>query len=364
MFQLKSIYLNAAYLGPMPLKSKENVDKLSARMLDPAFYPHSEWRSMPNELRQRIGKLLNGNPEQVAISTSASELSSLIADASALTADDDVVLMDGDYPSMVLPWMVRAEREGFKLRKLPLGDFQDVTRLKKSLTANTKVVACSHVMFNTGLRLPAEEIASLCRERDVLFVADVSQSFGGMTLTPALVNNAGVLIGVCYKWLLGPYGSAFGYFSPWALEKLKRPNASWLQNPHSTNSENLLMYSTDCLPGGRKFDRGEAASFLTSAALIGSLDVLAEKGLANIEKHNADLVKYFYSNIPAKFKPLAAEPQSNIVCLKQPDLDTNALKERLAKANIDVSVREGSLRASFHFFNTKHDVDQLLKNLV
>jgi selenocysteine lyase/cysteine desulfurase len=363
MFALKSIYLNAAYLGPMPLKAKENVDMLSTRLLDPAFFPHSDWRQFPDQVRERFAKLLNGKADQVAVSTSVSELMSHIADASDLNAEDEVILMEGDYPSVVLPWLVRAERAGFSVKLLPLADFQEPARLKKQLTAKTKVVACSHVMFNTGLRLPAEEIARLCRERDILYVADVSQSFGGMTLSPELVNNAGALVGVAYKWLLGPYGSAFGYFSPLSLEKLKRTHASWLQNPNSQNSENLLMYSTASTPGARKFDRGQAPSYLIMTALMGSLDVIAEKGLPAIERYNSELVKHFYSILPKTYNPLAAEPQSNIVCINQQGLDTAALKERLAKSNIDVSIREGSLRVSFHFFNTKSDVEALAADM-
>jgi len=364
MFDIQSTYLNAAYLGPMPVKSKQNVEMVAARMLDPAFYPHSEWRGIPDKLREKFAALLGGKPEQVAISTSVSELMSHIADGADLKAGDEVILMEGDYPSVVLPWMVRGERNGFSLKMLPLADFLDPARLKSAITAKTKVVASSHVMFNTGLKLPAVEIAKICREKNILYIADVSQSFGGMTLPKDLVDNAGAIIGVAYKWLMGPYGSAFGYFSPWALESLKRTHASWLQNPNSQNSENLLVYSTKSLPGARKYDRGETASYLIMAALSGSLDTISEIGLKKIEEHNAGLVKHFLENVPKKFEiGSPVENRSNIICINQKGLDTGALKEKLAKENIDVSVREGSLRISFHIFNTKEHVDHLIKCL-
>src|SRR5262245_52505619 len=98
MFELKSTYLNSAYLGPMALKAKANVDKITQRLLDPAYLPHSEWRPLPDQMRKKIGALLGGNPELVAISTSVSELMSHIADGSDLKPGEEVLLMEGDYP--------------------------------------------------------------------------------------------------------------------------------------------------------------------------------------------------------------------------------------------------------------------------
>ncbi len=364
MFNLKSTYLNSAYLGPMPIRAKENVERILQRMLDPAFYPHTEWRGMPDQIRAQLAGLLGGHADQVSINTSVSEVISHVADGLGLTAKDEILLMEGDYPSMVLPWMVRGERNGFKIKFAPQKDFLEPERLEKSISAKTKLVANTHVMFNTGVRLPSEQIAKMCKSRDLLYVTDISQSFGGMTVPRELVEHADVIVGVGYKWLLGPYGTGFGYFSKRALEKIARTHASWLQNPNSQNSENLLNYSTEATPGARKFDRGQPASFLICAAFTGALDLIREVGLEKIEKHNAGLVTHFVSHLPKKYEITApTEVRSNIICINQKGLDSAALKEKLAKANIDVSVREGSLRMSFHFFNTEQDVDKLLENL-
>lgn len=364
MFALKSTYLNTAYLGPMPTKARDNVVKMADRMMDPAFFLHPQWRGIPDQIRVCIAKLFGGDSERVSINASVSELTSFVADGMDLTENDEVLLLEGDYPSMVLPWMVRAERNGFKIKFAPLKDFLEPEKLKKHITANTKYVGNSHVMFNTGIKLPSEKIASMCKNMEVLYLTDVSQSLGGMTLPKELVDNADVITGVCYKWLLGPYGSAFGYFSNRALEKTKRTHASWLQNPKSQNSENLLVYSTESMPGARKFDRGQPASFLITAGWQGALDVIHEKGLASIEKYNASLVEGFLNELPKSFEVVAPkELRSNIICVQNKNLDAKLLRDKLEKANIDVSVREGALRISFHFFNTEKDAERLLANI-
>jgi selenocysteine lyase/cysteine desulfurase len=53
----------------------------------------------------------------------------------------------------------------------------------------------------------------------------------------------------------------------------------------------------------------------------------------------------------------------NIVCLKAVALDSIALEAELKKRNIDVSVRQGNIRLSFHVFNTTSQVDQLINAL-
>ncbi len=364
MFELKSTYLNTAYLGPMPLMAKANVEKILQRMLDPAFYPHSEWRGVPDKLRVRLAALMGGDSERFSINSSVSEVVSHVADGLDLKSGDEVVLLEGDYPSMVLPWMVRAERNGFEVKFAPLKDFLTPENLKKHFTSKTKLVANSHVMFNTGIKIPSERIAAITKNLDVLYLTDVSQSFGGMTLPQELVSGADIVVGVGYKWLLGPYGTAYGYYSTRALERIKRTHASWIQNPNSQNSENLLHYTTASLPGARKFDRGQPASFLVTHAWIGALDALSEFGLAKIERHNADLVEKFLSGLPKKFEIAAPQHlRSNIICIGQPGLDAKALKEKLEMSNIDVSVREGALRISFHFFNSEKDLERLLAHI-
>lgn len=364
MFELKSDYFNSAYLGPTPVLARRRVEESLRQTMDPAFFLYDDWYKFTDEIRARFGKLLGAPADHIALSTSVSELVSHVANGLELHAGDEVILLDGDYPAMVLPWMLAAEYRGFQIHRLPLEDFLQPHNLRRHFTDRTRYVGCSHVMFNTGTQLPIAEIGKLCRENGVLFLADTSQSFGGMTITKEIVTNVDILVGVAYKWLLGPYGSAYGYFSDSALKSVRRTHANWLVAPSSKQSENLLNYTLETLPGARKFDRGQSSSYLITAALGGALDVILETGLAQIEKHNRKLVDNFLENLPNHFE-IAGHPEylSNIVCIKPPNEDAMAAKLRLKKKNIDVSVREGFLRIAFHFFNTEEQVQKLLREL-
>jgi len=360
MFELKSTYLNSAYFGPTPVRSREYVEKSLKRTMDPSGIAIEDWINIPDRIRNQLGALMGVSADNIALGSSVSDFVSHVANGIDLSTSDEVLLMKDDFPSMILPWMVLSELRGFKVRVLPVATFQDPDRLKKEFTAQTKFAGCSHVMFNTGLQLPVGELGKIARAHGVLFMADISQSFGAMRLKKDVVENVDILVGVDYKWLLGPFGSAHAYFSNDALKRVQRTTGNWAASPR-THAGNLLDYTTEVLPGARKFDKGQSSSFLITAALEGSLNLIAEVGLEKIEAHNFKLAEQFHKSLPKDYERGAGVYP--IVCIRPPNVDIAELKERLTKNQIDVSIRQGWVRVSFHFFNTPEQVDQILKVL-
>jgi len=360
-FDLRSTYLNTSYMGPMPNHARKMVETALDQAADPAALDFESRKQYLVEVRSRLANLLGVNTNSVAISTSVSELIGHIANGLPLTVGDDVIVMEGDYPSMVLPWMVAAENRGFELRRLPREVFQHPEKLKREIKSRTRFVGCSHVMFNTGLQLPIAELGRVCRQTGALFFADTSQSFGGMRITPDMIANVDGLIGVAYKWLLGPYGSAYGYFSDRALESIRRTHASWLVSANSQSTEFLLDYTTKTIPGACRFDRGESPTYLINAALSGALSVLQQVGLASIESHNLSLAREFMESLPKGFDHLSdREYLTPIICVKPRAESAAQCKQRLAEAHVDVSLREGYLRFAFHFFNSSSQVQAVV----
>lgn len=364
LFELQSLYFNSAYLGPLPRRAFEKIQAMASKTFDPGMQDHNSWFDISDRVRAAFAGILGAAPHNVAVSTSVSELVSHVANGLHLSEDDEVLLMTGEYPSMVLPWLVLSERHGFKLRFLDIEDFCEPDRFRRALAPNTKYAAVSHVRFNTGERFPITELAKVCRAAQVLFLCDVSQSFGGMALPFGALENVDILVGVAYKWLLGPYGSAFGYFSDSALRLLQRTHASWLNSKGAKTRENLLNYSSESLPGARRFDRGQASNFIASAGLEGALEIISEIGLDKIESHNRALVEIFLEELPAALDVVGGRRfSSNIVCVKSQKSDPAELQAKLAANNIAATVREGNLRLSFHLFNTPAQVRTLIRAL-
>jgi len=364
---LSSIYFNAAYFGPSPLRAKETIQAAMNRELDPSFYAYDDWMSISEKLRVKFAALLGVSADTITHSTSSSDVVNIVANGFIFKPGDRVAAVNKDYPSNVLPWML-AERHGkFKFDKLDLGTqlIPTVEWLEKNLHPQTRIFNISHVAFDTGKRVDILNIGKFLKSRDIFFVVDATQSMGGVEITAEELSYIDVLTVSSYKWMLGPYGHAFAYFSQRAQDSIYHLNANWILSPNSKQVYNLLDYTTETLPGARQYDRGQAANLLCSGCLEGSLSFLSEIGLVNIRKHNEEVRDYFLTHYPKQKYNLITplEHMANIVCLKSVSGDSIALEAELKKRNVDVSVRQGNVRLSFHIFNTKTQVDELIKAL-
>jgi cysteine desulfurase/selenocysteine lyase len=364
---LQQKFFNSAYYGPSPLRSRQAAQRAIDIEMNPVDFPFAKWRDIPDRVRGALARLLDVSGENISHHASVTEVISYLSLGYPFQSGDKVVLLEGDFPSNILPWMLNQERQGYEVCRLRQECFADPDLLKRKLPVRTKILNLSHVMFNTGRCFDLEAIGSVCRERGVLFVIDVSQSLGGVQLTQEQVNHCDVIVGATYKWLLGPYGHAFAYWTDESLRAVSNVHLSWQTVQSGVDSRNLLNYTIEPLPGARKFDRGQAPNIIVMGMLEKSLELLNEIGLDSIENHNRALVSHFLDHLPkTQFEVITPiGSHRNIVCLRQRDLSSssNPLEDVLRANGVDASVREGGVRLSFHLFNQISEVDELLEIL-
>ncbi len=361
---LKSLYFNAAYFGPSPARAQKKIDFTRQRMANPSFMPYEEWLSIPERLRLKFSQLLGCSADNISHSSATCDVITTIAQGLKLKKNDLVVSLNGDYPSNVLPWLFAQEqgRINFKLLEAPL--VPDVDWLKENLPKETKVFDISHIAFNTGRKIDLLSIGNFLKSRNIFFIVDATQSFGGQCISTEELEVIDAISFSTYKWILGPYGHAFAYFSNNLLENMQPIQASWINSPNFQKSNKLLDYTLETLPGARQYDRGQAPNMLNMAGLEGSLDLFLELGIQEIEKHNNHLVSFFMDNFnSSKFRIVTPkDSRGSIVCLST-QKDTHEIKKNLQKEKIDISVRDGRLRISFHLYNTINQTEVLLSAL-
>lgn len=364
---LGTTFFNTAYFGPSPYSAKQKVARSLQKELDPSFYDYNTWMGISERMRTLIAKILGCSPDSITHQTSSSDVVNIVANGYPFKEGDLVCAVDKDYPSNVLPWMLAEKNSHCKFQLLNLGNeiLPSVDWLKKNLPKETKIFDISWVTFDTGKKVDILGIGKLCRERGILFVVDSTQALGGMPISQEELSYIDVLTCSTYKWMLGPYGTAFGYFSDRALELIQHKNANWILSPNSRVVYNLLDYTTETLPGARCYDRGQASNMLANSCLEAGLELIDEIGLDNIAEHNAELRDYFLDNYPkSKYNLITPkEAMGNILALKALNLDSITLERELKFRNVDISVRQGNLRISFHLFNTQDQVDQLISAL-
>jgi len=356
---LEVAYFNAAYMGPLPACAVSAVNTAVSASANPVFLDY-RWVNYTEDARGAIARLAKCDAEKVSINSSTSEVVSTCAFGLDLRSGDRVAVVEGEYPSDVLPWLVLRDRVGIEVDFLPAKLLQDPKQFAAALHPSVRVVALSHVSFQTGsivdLRAMGRELAN----RDLFTVVDVTQSFGGMPLDPAVFGHFDVVVCSTYKWLLAPYGQAFAVWSDRALARVATMHSGWLSMPQMPHD--LTKYTTAARPGARRFDRGQSPNILGNRGLCATLELLNGVGLERIWKHNQTLVTRIRENLrPQRFTVLTDGLGSNILCLRATSsMDSAALQQTLRKSGIDVSVREGNLRISAHLWNSVEEVDRLL----
>ena len=170
-----------------------------------------------------------------------------------------------------------------------------------------------------------------------------------------------------YKWLLGPYGAGFFWVANEWTERLPLGSVYFmaLEGARIFHASPPGMRS---VPGARRWDRPETASFTNLAAFDSSLDLVLRIGVDAVQHHADALVGEIIERLAETGCVLASpeerERRGPYVCISARDpKDTPALHEKLRAAQISVSLRENALRVAPHIYNTREDISRLIEVL-
>jgi selenocysteine lyase/cysteine desulfurase len=201
--------MNAANLCPTPRPVTEEAARLALQIDgDQSFQNRARFGPLREEARARLAAYLRALPEEVALVRNTSEANNIVIDGLDLGPGDEVLLWDQNHPSNSTAWDVRAERRGFRVRRVatppdPAGPESLLRPFLREIRPATRVVAVTHVSNVTGVRLPVRELCVHARERDVLTLVDGAQTFGADALD---LHELGCdfFTGSAHKWFMGP----------------------------------------------------------------------------------------------------------------------------------------------------------------
>jgi len=218
-------------------------------------------------------------------------------------------------------------------------------QLVAAIDERTDVVAYSVVQSATGDVTDLAEVAAAARACGATIVVDGSQAVGWL---PVDLRNVDALVCAAYKWLMSPRGTAFLYVDAELAERLTPLAAGWFagEDVHASYYGPPLRLAADA----RRFDVSPGWFDWVGAAA--TLEVIEQVGVEVIHDHDVALANRFRAG-------LGLPPgRSAIVAV-----DHDGAAERFAAAGIRAATRAGSLRASFHLYNTSDDVDAALAAL-
>ena len=331
-------YLAACTVGLPTRESRAAViadlDAAALGHPDPAAYTATVERA-----RRHFAALVGVGADRVAIGSQASVAAALVA--ASLPHGAEVLIADGDFSSIVLPF-VHAGRS-LRVRTAPLTDLAGAVR------PDTALVVFSLVQSATGEVADAAAIVAAARGVGARTLCDATQAVGWL---PVAASDFDAVICHAYKWLCAPRGVSFLAVSHELAREMTPLYAGWYagQDPWTSCYGHDIELASDA----RRFDVSPAWQAFVGAepalAMFASLDP------RELHDHAVGLASRFRERMGLP-KP---ERASAIVTWADPEGCDLA---RLTTAGITASGRAGRARVAFHLFNDDQDVDLALAAL-
>jgi selenocysteine lyase/cysteine desulfurase len=321
-----------------------------------------DWFAPTEHLRTLFARIINGDPEGVAIVPSVSYGIALAAANVPVARGQSIVLLDGEFPSNVYVWHDLARRSDAVVRTITRPSGGAWTEpLLKAIDSTTAVVSVPNCHWTDGRFVDLERVAAAARHAGAALVIDGSQSVGAYPLDVAAIQPD-FLVTVGYKWLLGPYGLAYLYAAPrWRTSGVPLEQ-SWLTRAGAEDFSRLSDYSASYRPGARRFDMGEFPQFVLTAMAAAAL----EQVLAWEVKWIQDTISRLTSRAEdgavwtGAMVVTASDRVGHLVSIRPRAGVRGDLVSALAAANVYVSVRGDAIRVAPHVFNTEADIDRLV----
>lgn len=289
-----------------------------------------------------------------------------------LCAGDEVLITKAEHASNVLPWLELVKEIGIVVNYIPLNDDNEVTieNVNKMITPKTKVISIAHVTNVMGDIRPVNEIGQICQEKNIYFVVDGAQSVPHMEVSVKEMQ-ADFLAFSSHK-MLGPTGVGVLWGKMSLLQELK---PLCLGGGMNTSFTSTGEYELQDVP--TKFDAGTP----NIAGVIGfgtAIDYLQQIGLAKIHAYEQELKNYLLEKLQEVENVIVYNPNSkgaitafNLdqvfsqdtavylnhynICVRAGNHCAKMLKEQIQVKN--------TCRISFYLYNTKEEIDYLIKVL-
>lgn len=361
------IWLNAAAQGPLP--------KVAALSLNTVV----EWKSLPYQLdlqrfavtqkslKEVIGRLMNVDYQDVILGNSASYGLHLLANGIPWKKGDEILTMQNDFPTNILPWLGLEER-GVKVIQLKAKDkVLTPEEVKRVITPRTRLCCLSHVHSFSGHTLDIQEIGKICREKGIIFIVNMAQSVGSLPVDLAKFHADGVVC-VGHKWLCGPYGTGFIWMTPELRASLKINQSYWQVELSEEQMQSEGPIHLSQLTTARKYDVYSTANFFNFAPWRTCIEYFLDVKLENVKLYNDRLIDQLIAELDSSkytwISPKTGHERSHLAVIHHRDRDSNVKIQRyLISQGIYTTHWKGNIRISPHIYNTPQEISRLCRLL-
>ncbi|HSJ26321.1 MAG TPA: aminotransferase class V-fold PLP-dependent enzyme [Longimicrobiales bacterium] len=353
-------YLNSCSLGALSHRALASVGTFHENWHEygaSAWY--ETWVGRLDELRSRVGGMLNARQQDVALCASTSAALATLASSFDYSRRNRIVIAELDFPTVAYQWM---ERPGVEIVRIPSDDgiSTDPQRMAEAVDDRTAIVAISHVYFTTGAIQQTAPIAEAARRHGALFLVDAYQGAGQVPIDVSELGADALVTGPL-KWLLGGPGLAYLYVREEWWRQLRPTTTGWFA---ARDQFAFDIHHFEFKDDARRFELGTPALPTVHSAL-GGQSIIDEIGVSAIRARNSELTEYLLQRLEAAGLHVrgAATPDARSALVMVRHADPAAAVAHLAAHDVIVDARPGYVRVSPHFYNTRDELDHFVNTL-
>jgi len=374
------IYLDNAATTQKPLcvveKIEEGYLKSNANIHRGVHFLSQKATEAHEEARETVRQFINADStNEIIFTRGTTEAINLVAFSFGETfckEGDEIMISAMEHHSNIVPWQMLCGRKGTKLRVVSFNEKGELNmdKLKEKISPNTKLIAITHVSNALGTINPIKEIIEIAHAHEIPVLIDGAQSIQHIQIDMQQLD-ADFFVFSSHK-IYGPTGIGVLYGKEKWLEKMV---------PYQGGGEMIskvtfekTTYNT--LPF--KFEAG-TPDFIGSTALGEALKYVSNIGLDNIITYENELLAYAEQQLSTieniRFIGTAAK-KCSVISFLVGDIhpyDMGSLLDKLgiavrtghhcAEPVMDAFGIVGTIRASFAFYNTKTEIDELVAGI-
>lgn len=349
------VHLNNCSASPLPQRGID-ARRECERVWVTEGNPWETWLGKVEEAKARFAGLINADPADIAVLSSATHAFAQVASALSYEERPGVVVSDLEFPTTPQFWGAQ-ERRGADLgvADSPDGITVPASAYEAHIDDDTALVCTSHAYSFTGGLCPVEAVADAVHDAGGYLFLDAYQSLG---VVPIDVTDQEIdmLVSGTLKFLLGGPGIAFLYVDPDVAAELEPTNLGWF------GVDDVFGFETETpeyAPGGRRFEQGTPPATAAYQASAG-MSVIEEVGVDRIRRRTRDHTSYLVTAARDRGFSVRTptDPDRRGAVVNVQVADPAATEAALLDDGFNVSQRGGGVRLSPHFYNTAAELER------
>jgi selenocysteine lyase/cysteine desulfurase len=343
----KLAYLNAGTDGPLPAPAARAAERELARELgDGRWQAHFERRGeLRADLRAAYAAALGADAQDVALTTCTTDGIGHVVAGLQMGPGDEILTSDEEHPGLLGALSAARELRGVGVRAVAL------TEIAEAVGPRTRLVACCHVGWASGLLAPAA-----LGELEIPVLLDGAQGVGAVPVDVRALR-CDAYAGAGQKWLCGPDGAGMLYVSAELRQRLAVTRRGYENLADADHGLDARVHDD-----ARRFDAPSLSAEALACALA-AFRVLESAGWQAVHERARTLAALLVEMLERAGREVAPRADTTLVSFASPDPPA----ERQALAERGVIVRaipqRPWLRASVGAWNDERDLERLVQAL-